>query len=174
MTVAHALPSFNVKTQVSAVEWQTRVDLAACYRLIALHGWDDLIFTHISAKIPGTEEFLINPFGLMFHEITASSLVKIDISGQKGQPVYAASGGKVVYAGSALRGYGKLIILKHNDDYLSAYAHNDELRVREGDSVKGGAVIANMGSTDAPDVRLHFEIRYKGKSINPMGYLPKR
>ena len=98
----------------------------------------------------------------------------IDISGQKGQPIYAASSGKVVYAGSALRGYGKLIILKHNDDYLSAYAHNDELRVKEGDTVKGGAVIANMGSTDAPDVRLHFEIRYKGKSINPMGYLPKR
>ena len=98
----------------------------------------------------------------------------IDISGQKGQPIYAASSGKVVYAGSALRGYGKLIILKHNDDYLSAYAHNDELRVKEGDTVRGGAVIANMGSTDAPDVRLHFEIRYKGKSINPMGYLPKR
>jgi lipoprotein NlpD len=98
----------------------------------------------------------------------------IDIAGQKGQPVYAASGGKVVYAGSALRGYGKLIILKHDDDYLSAYAHNDELRVKEGDSVKGGAVIANMGSTDAPDVRLHFEIRYRGKSINPMSYLPKR
>lgn len=98
----------------------------------------------------------------------------IDIAGQKGQPVYAASGGKVVYAGSALRGYGKLIILKHDDDYLSAYAHNDELRVKEGDSVKGGSVIANMGSTDAPDVRLHFEIRYRGKSINPMSYLPKR
>lgn len=98
----------------------------------------------------------------------------IDIAGQKGQPIYAASGGKVVYAGSALRGYGKLIILKHDDDYLSAYAHNDELRVKEGDSVKGGSVIANMGNTDAPDVRLHFEIRYKGKSINPMSYLPKR
>lgn len=98
----------------------------------------------------------------------------IDIAGQKGQPVYAASSGKVVYAGSALRGYGKLIILKHDDDYLSAYAHNDELRVKEGDSVKGGSVIANMGSTDAPDVRLHFEIRYRGKSINPMSYLPKR
>ncbi|MGY4027380.1 peptidoglycan DD-metalloendopeptidase family protein [Aeromonas rivuli] len=98
----------------------------------------------------------------------------IDIAGQKGQPVYAASGGKVVYAGSALRGYGKLVILKHDDDYLSAYAHNDALRVREGDVVKGGAVIADMGSTDAPDVRLHFEIRYRGKSINPMGYLPKR
>ncbi|MGK8175917.1 peptidoglycan DD-metalloendopeptidase family protein [Aeromonas dhakensis] len=98
----------------------------------------------------------------------------IDIAGQKGQPIYAASGGKVVYAGSALRGYGKLIILKHDDDYLSAYAHNDELRVKEGDSVQGGSVIANMGSTDAPDVRLHFEIRYRGKSINPMSHLPKR
>lgn len=83
MTVAHALPTFNVKTQVSAAEWQTRTDLAACYRLIAMHGWDDLIFTHISAKIPGTDEFLINPFGLMFHEITASSLVKIDLAGNK-------------------------------------------------------------------------------------------
>jgi ribulose-5-phosphate 4-epimerase/fuculose-1-phosphate aldolase len=83
MTVAHALPVVSLKDQVSAAEWQTRVDLAACYRLIALHGWDDLIFTHISAKIPGTEEFLINPFGLMFHEISASSLVKIDLAGNK-------------------------------------------------------------------------------------------
>lgn len=98
----------------------------------------------------------------------------IDIAGKKGQPVFAASDGKVVYAGSALRGYGKLIILKHDDEYLSAYAHNDQLRVQEGQSVKKGMVIADMGSTDAPDVRLHFEIRYKGKSVNPMSYLPKR
>lgn len=98
----------------------------------------------------------------------------IDIAGSKGQPVFAASDGKVVYAGSALRGYGKLIILKHDDEYLSAYAHNDQLRVQEGQSVKKGMVIADMGSTDAPDVRLHFEIRYKGKSVNPMSYLPKR
>ena len=83
MTAAHALPSLDLKDKVSAAEWQTRVDLAACYRLIALHGWDDLIFTHISAKVPGTEDFLINPFGLMFHEITASSLVKIDLAGNK-------------------------------------------------------------------------------------------
>nr|WP_218171306.1 class II aldolase/adducin family protein [Pseudomonas gingeri] len=73
----------DVKSQVSAAEWQTRVDLAACYRLVAMHGWDDLIFTHISAKVPGTEDFLINPYGLMFHEITASSLVKIDQAGNK-------------------------------------------------------------------------------------------
>ncbi|GLZ86710.1 putative aldolase class 2 protein [Metapseudomonas resinovorans] len=83
MTAAQALPSLNLKDQVSAAEWQTRVDLAACYRLIALYGWDDLIFTHISAKVPGTEDFLINPYGLMFHEITASNLVKIDLAGNK-------------------------------------------------------------------------------------------
>ncbi|MET1076878.1 MAG: class II aldolase/adducin family protein [Pseudomonas sp.] len=83
MTAVHALPTLNVQDQVSAAEWQARVDLAACYRLVALHGWDDLIFTHISAKVPGTEDFLINPFGLMFHEITASSLVKVDLEGVK-------------------------------------------------------------------------------------------
>ena len=81
MTAQLNLP--NVKDQVSAAEWQTRVDLAACYRLIALHGWDDLIFTHISAKVPGTEDFLINPYGMMFHEITASSLIKVDLAGKK-------------------------------------------------------------------------------------------
>ncbi|SDI94665.1 Ribulose-5-phosphate 4-epimerase/Fuculose-1-phosphate aldolase [Pseudomonas delhiensis] len=78
-----AAPAPSVKDQVSEAEWQTRVDLAACYRLIALHGWDDLIFTHISAKVPGTEDFLINPYGMMFHEITASSLVKVDLAGRK-------------------------------------------------------------------------------------------
>lgn len=73
----------TVKDQVSAAEWQARVDLAACYRLVAMHGWDDLIFTHISAKVPGTEDFLINPYGMMFHEMTASSLVKVDQAGNK-------------------------------------------------------------------------------------------
>ena len=74
----------SLKNQVSAEEWQTRVDLAACYRLVAAYGWDDLVFTHITAKIPGVEnQFLINPYGMMFGEITASSLVKIDINGNK-------------------------------------------------------------------------------------------
>lgn len=83
MTVPPVQSPPSVKDQVSAAEWQTRIDLAACYRLVAQHGWDDLIFTHISAKVPGTEDFLINPFGLMFHEITASSLVKVDQAGNK-------------------------------------------------------------------------------------------
>ena len=71
----------NLKGKVSDAEWQTRIDLAACYRLVAMHGWDDLIYTHISARIPDTEHFLINAFGLAFDEITASNLVKIDIDG---------------------------------------------------------------------------------------------
>ena len=71
----------SIKDQVSEADWQARVDLAALYRLVALHGWDDMIFTHISARIPGPEHhFLINPYGLMFDEITASSLVKVDLS----------------------------------------------------------------------------------------------
>jgi ribulose-5-phosphate 4-epimerase/fuculose-1-phosphate aldolase len=79
------MPSVSsVKEKVSAEEWQTRVDLAACYRLVAAYGWDDLVFTHITAKVPGTENhFLINPYGMMFEEITASSLVKIDHQANK-------------------------------------------------------------------------------------------
>ena len=73
----------DVQQKVSAIEWQTRVNLAACYRLISLFRWEDLVYTHISAKVPGTEEFLINPFGLMFDEVTASSLVKVDMAGNK-------------------------------------------------------------------------------------------
>jgi ribulose-5-phosphate 4-epimerase/fuculose-1-phosphate aldolase len=74
----------NVKEQVSEQEWQTRVDLAACYRMVAHYGWDDLVFTHISARVPGPEHhFLINPYGMLFEEVTASSLVKVDLSGKK-------------------------------------------------------------------------------------------
>jgi len=77
----------SVKEQVSSDEWQTRVDLAACYRMVAHYGWDDLVFTHISARVPGPEHhFLINPYGLLFEEVTASSLVKIDLQGNKVMP----------------------------------------------------------------------------------------
>ncbi|NDL61191.1 murein hydrolase activator NlpD [Enterobacteriales bacterium SAP-6] len=98
----------------------------------------------------------------------------VDLSGSRGQPILATSGGRVVYAGNALRGYGNLIIIKHNDDYLSAYAHNDTMLVREQQEVSAGQKIATMGSTGTSSVRLHFEIRYKGKSVNPLRYLPQR
>ncbi|HBR2088025.1 TPA: murein hydrolase activator NlpD [Klebsiella quasipneumoniae subsp. quasipneumoniae] len=98
----------------------------------------------------------------------------IDIAGSKGQAIVATADGRVVYAGNALRGYGNLIIIKHNDDYLSAYAHNDTTLVREQQEVKAGQKIATMGSTGTSSTRLHFEIRYKGKSVNPLQYLPQR
>lgn len=98
----------------------------------------------------------------------------IDISGKLGEPVAAAASGEVVYAGSDLSGYGRLIILKHNSSYLSAYAHNRELFVSEGDSVKAGQKIAEIGSTGTTEPKLHFEIRRDGKPVDPMGYLPRR
>lgn len=95
----------------------------------------------------------------------------IDIAGNKGEPVMASSAGKVVYSGSGLRGYGKLVIIKHNKTYLSAYAHNDKILVKEGQSVKKGQKIAEMGNSDADQVKLHFEIRKFGKPVDPAKYL---
>lgn len=95
----------------------------------------------------------------------------IDISGKLGQPIIAAADGSVVYVGSGLRGYGKMIILKHNKTYLTAYAHNNTLLVKEGENVKKGQKIAEMGSTDADSVKLHFEVRRFGKPVDPTKYL---
>lgn len=98
----------------------------------------------------------------------------IDIGGTRGQPVFASAPGKVVYTGNALRGYGNLVIIKHNDDFLTAYAHNDTILVKDQQDVAAGQKISTMGSSGTTSVRLHFEIRYKGKSVNPLQYLPQR
>ncbi|MGR3807086.1 lipoprotein NlpD [Pasteurella testudinis DSM 23072] len=98
----------------------------------------------------------------------------LDISGSRGQAVNAAAAGRVVYAGNALRGYGNLIIIKHNDDFLSAYAHNESISVKDQQEVSAGQQIAKMGSSGTNSVKLHFEIRYKGKSVDPARYLPSR
>ena len=97
----------------------------------------------------------------------------IDIGGKPGEAIRAAAAGQVVYAGSGLLSYGKLIILKHNDNYLSAYAYNRDLLVKEGDAVVAGQHIADMGSKTHGDAMLHFEIRYDGRPINPLKYLPR-
>jgi len=102
----------------------------------------------------------------------AASLKGIDIAGTSGQPVAASAGGKVVYAGTGLRGYGKLVIIKHNGTFLSAYAHNRDILVKEGQQVTKGQKIAEMGNTDADQVKLHFEIRRHGKPMDPLRYLP--
>jgi lipoprotein NlpD len=101
-----------------------------------------------------------------------ANLKGIDIAGKSGQPVVASAAGRVVYAGTGLRGYGKLIIVKHNSTYLSAYAHNRDILVKEGQQVGKGQKISEMGDTDADQVMLHFEIRRLGKPVDPAKFLP--
>ncbi|QOY93310.1 peptidoglycan DD-metalloendopeptidase family protein [Massilia sp. UMI-21] len=98
----------------------------------------------------------------------------IDIAGRPGQQVVAAGAGKVMYAGSGIRGYGNLVIVKHNNSLLSAYAHNRKIVVKEGDNVAKGQMIAEMGDSDADSVKLHFEIRQQGKPVDPSRFLPGR
>lgn len=105
-----------------------------------------------------------------FNESTNKGL---DIAGKKGQAISASSAGKVIYAGSDLRGYGKLVIIKHNKTFLSVYGHNSKILVKEGQAVKAGQKIAEMGDSDANRVKLHFEIRERGKSVDPAKHLPQ-
>jgi lipoprotein NlpD len=98
----------------------------------------------------------------------------LDLGGAAGEPVLAAAEGRVVYVGAGLRGYGNLIILKHNNTYLTAYAHNKTLLVKEDQAVRKGQKIAEMGNSDADRVKLHFEVRRQGKPVDPLKYLPPR
>ena len=98
----------------------------------------------------------------------------LDIAGKAGQPIYAAASGMVVYSGNGLRGYGQLIIIKHDDTYFSAYAHNRQLLVKEDQKVNKGQRIADMGNTEADQPMLHFEVRRDGKPVDPLNYFPKR
>lgn len=98
----------------------------------------------------------------------------LDFSGKLGTPILAAADGKVVYTGSALRGFGNLVIIKHSEAYLTAYAHNDKILVKEQQWVTASQQIATMGRSGTDKVMLHFEVRYKGKSVDPLRYLPKR
>jgi lipoprotein NlpD len=112
--------------------------------------------------------------GNVIAEFDESKNKGVDLSGNAGDPVVAAADGKVVYAGAGLRGYGNLIILKHNNTYLTAYAHNQSLQVKEDQSVKKGQKIAEMGNSDADRVKLHFEVRRQGKPVDPLKYLPAK
>jgi lipoprotein NlpD len=98
----------------------------------------------------------------------------VDIIGKIGDPVYASAAGRVVYSGTGLRGFGKLVIIKHNQIYLSAYAHNSNIFVKEGQNVVKGQKIAEIGNTDSPQTKLHFEIRRLGKPVDPLKFLPER
>lgn len=112
--------------------------------------------------------------GRVVTTFAASGGKGIDISGNDGQAIVAAASGEVVYGGSGLRGYGQLIIVKHNKNFLSAYAHNKKLHVAEGDKVVKGQRIADMGRTGSERIQLHFEIRASGKPVDPFRYLPRK
>lgn len=127
-----------------------------------------------SRKSPSTWVWPSNgPIGLRFN--SNKGLNKgIDLYGKLGDSVIAAAAGEVVYAGHGLRGYGLLVIVKHSEKFLSAYAHNNKILVKEGESVSQGQKIAELGSTDADRAKLHFEIRYDGKPVDPLKYLPTK
>ena len=127
------------------------------------------------ADAPGTAISLVWPApGAVISTFDEAKNKGISIAGRLGDPVLAAADGRVVYAGAGLRGYGNLIILKHNNTYLTAYAHNQALLVREDQAVKQGQKIAEMGSSDSDRVKLHFEVRRQGKPVDPQNHLPKR
>ena len=128
-----------------------------------------------ATPVPSSRIALVWPAqGATVRTFDGASSKGIDIANALGTPVVAAAGGTVVYAGNGLRGYGNLLIVKHNADYLTAYAHNSKLLVQEGQTVSQGQQIAAMGDSDNDRVALHFELRYKGQSIDPARYLPTR
>lgn len=125
--------------------------------------------------VPATSISLIWPTnGKVIRTFDGRDSKGIDIVNAAGTPVVAAAAGRVVYAGNGLRGYGNLLIVKHNGDYLTAYAHNQALLVKEGQAVTQGQQIAQMGASDNDRVMLHFELRYQGRSIDPARELPPR
>ena len=112
--------------------------------------------------------------GSVTRRFEASLHKGIDIGGSRGDKVFATAGGRVVYAGSGIAGYGLMLIIRHNDEYLSAYGHNDSLLVDEGDVVRAGQQVAERGSSGTDLVKLHFEIRRRGRPVDPLGLLPRR
>ena len=138
--------------------------------------------TAAETHAPPPEKAAVEPEGVWNWPCTGKVLDRfdetrnkgIDIAGSIGDAVLAANDGQVVYSGNGLRGYGNLVIIKHTDDFVSAYAHNNEILVTQGQAVKRGQKIAALGMTEAPDPRLHFEIRRRGKPVDPLMYLPSR
>lgn len=149
----------SVQAQASAAEWQTRVDLAACYRLVAHYGWSDLVFTHITAKVPGTENaFLINPYGLMFDEITASSLVKVDAAGNKldaENPYPINPAGFVIHSAvHAARADAKCVLHTHTANGIAVSAQKNGLLPISQQSI---FVLASLGYHNYEGVALNDE-----------------
>ncbi len=117
-------------------------------------------------------EFIWPAKGKLLAGFSEPSSKGVDISGKAGDPVHASAPGRVMYTGTGIRGYGKLIVIKHDNSFNSVYAHNREILVKEGQTVVRGQKIGEIGDTDADQVKLHFEIRKSGKPVDPLKYLP--
>jgi lipoprotein NlpD len=130
--------------------------------------------TEVLASNAAVDSWLWPVDGTLVGRFGAAGGKGIDIAGQRNAPVKAVAPGKVVYSGSGLRGYGRLLIVKHAGEYLSAYAHNETILVKEGEMVTAGQRVALMGDSDADRIKLHFEIRRYGKPLDPLNYLPER
>ncbi len=173
MTAATESIRSHVNTEVSAQEWQARLDLAACYRLVAMHGWDDLVFTHISARVPGPEHhFLINPYGLMFEEITASSLVKVALDGSKvsASPHEINPAGFLIHSTiHAARDDAHCVLHLHTRDGIAVAAQKDGLLPLSQQSI---FPLASIAYHDYEGVALNDDERSRlVRDIGSAGYL---
>lgn len=132
------------------------------------------VTTTTTTSAAGNQGFIWPAAGTVVAKFNAPSSKGISIAGKAGDPIVAAADGRVMYVGSELRGYGQLVIVKHNETYLTAYAHNQKILVKEEQAVKKGQKIAEMGNSDADRVKLYFEVRRQGQPVDPMGHLPAR
>jgi len=176
LRVVPPVQSFGaVRTTPGLTSGTTKPSTAAPYRPAQTASRSTSAPTSATAAIPATSLALVWPAqGQVVGRFNTGDNKGMDIAGAAGAPIFAAAAGKVVYAGNGLRGYGNLLIIKHNADYLTAYAHNRTILLKEVQSVAAGENIADMGKTDSDRVMLHFELRYQGKSIDPMSDLPPR
>lgn len=185
--LAHLVQHVCSVERIKGLQWQARRRLKNLdlHNVSTRHGdgwqgwqarapFDAIIVTAAPPEIPTALMTQLDEGGILVLPVGEEHQYLKRVRRRGGEFIIATADGRVVYAGNALRGYGNLIIIKHNDDYLSAYAHNDTMLVREQQEVKAGQKIATMGSTGTSSTRLHFEIRYKGKSVNPLRYLPQR
>jgi len=166
----YSLEAFNQKTPVSPPSTTTATNATTS----APESKTTEVATTAETAVDNNSEWSWPTQGQVIAGFNEATNKGIDIAGKEGQAITASAAGKVIYAGSDLRGYGKLVIIKHNQTFLSVYAHNNKLMVKEGQSVKAGETIATMGNTDADRVKLHFEIRERGKSVDPAKYLPPK
>jgi lipoprotein NlpD len=171
---AHKGENNNGKPDVKPADKHDAPDPAPVRSIVALPASGIAAGSVVTATDDGKLSWMWPSNGRIVATFDEGKNKGIDIAGRAGQHVMAAGSGKVMYAGSGIRGYGNLVIVKHSNSLLSAYAHNRNIVVKEGDTVDKGQVIAEMGDSDADSVKLHFEIRQQGKPVDPSRFLPNR